>query len=947
MNSMLYLLKRDRNCRQAWSGTLRMMLLIGFLLCPLLLHAQDTEPEQYTFQFRGEDLSVVLNRIAAETGEDLLYDPQLTQGVTVYSQIRELPFPELLSRLLEGTGLDYLTLSSGTVVIVRKAADSPAFGSFSGRIFDNRTGEPLPGATVLLADASGGTSTTRTGSFQMSRMVTGSYRIIFSYLGYEPVTKTIDIRPDEQTREVIGLEPKPVSFHPVVVTGHLPQLPHQNGSGETVSRESEWVTGNSMRDAVRSLNLFTGVQYGLSMTDLHLQGGQHGEHRLLLDGAPVYNPYSFGQMYSAFSPFAIRSIQVHKAGYGPEEGSQISGLINLNHEIPEQDQNEGMVHGDPLSFNSRVNLSIPSGGESPVHLMAAGRTNYWSIYQAPFLKQTLREWDDVDPLITHVLLHPEGEPPGYQTLEHSPDIQFHDLHLAARFESDPFNRFEATLYSGGNYVNTDLLAHTSAARDFPEYMYASDRYRWKNFMGQLAWHSMPASRLDLSLRTSYSTNSLDHRYRIGNTDQSTLSTDHSTFLNTTFGQQSVSSSTIYETFRTHSSEIPAQEDHNRIRHFIARADMTYSFSPEVYAEGGLRADRVTSEVDFSELFYLATRSTEESTLLSSWINGRAVAGNSWTFNLGSRFTWHSSTETLYLEPRASIQVDRPDLPFGYGSFRISGGLYRQFINQYQITNAGPTSLVPSFSVWSHDGIQEPPKAWHLSGSVYLEPGSKTTITLEAFHKWQPVSYITSYENLVTGVQLSRTGFHAFAEATSIQAYGAGVRIRRDLPDPRFQLLLGYDYSMSMVDMESQFGRILPAPWNEPHRLQARALARIHPAITLAAKWETVTGRTWGFRRSYYDYLRYQSPDPFGRFTFSRPDNDKLPPFHQLDLSIIYRPDISRISPEIRLDLINLLHHRNVVDQSLHPNTEDPGRGYSIRERTFPGFTPSLSIQLRF
>ncbi|MEX2601458.1 MAG: carboxypeptidase-like regulatory domain-containing protein [Balneolaceae bacterium] len=943
MNEPANQLSRDQILSRLPSLAARFLIVAGLLLAPVLLQAQDMESERYTFQFRGDNLSDALNRIAAETGKDLLYDPQLTRDIAVYSQIRELPFPELLVRLLEGTGLDYLTLSSGTVVIVKRVTDSPAFGSFAGRIIDRQSGEPLPGATVLLADASGGTSTTRTGSFHMNRMVSGSYRIIFSYLGYEPVTKTIDIHPDEQTREVIGLEPKPVSFHPIVVTSHLPQLPHQNGSGETASSESEWVIGNSLRDAVRSLNLFSGVQHGISMTDLHLQGGQHGEHRLLLDGAPVYNPYSFGQMYSAFSPFAIRSIEVHKAGYGPEAGSQISGLINLNHEIPEQDRTEGMIHGDPLSLNSRVNLSIPSGGESPVNVMAAGRTNYWSIYQAPFLKQALRKWDDVDPLITHVLLHPEGEPPGYQTLEHSPDIQFHDLHLAARFESDPFNRFEATLYNGGNYVNTDLLAQRSEARDFPEYMYASDRYRWKNFMGQFAWHTMPTSRLDLSLRTSYSTNSLGHRYRIGNTEQSTLSGSNTTLL-TFSGQQSTSASTIYDTFREHSSEIPVQEDHNRIRHFIARADLTYSFSPGFQAEGGLRADRVTSEVDFSELFYLATRSTEESTLLSSWINGRVAVGNYWTFNLGSRFTWHSSTETLYPEPRASIQLDRPDLPFGYGSFRISGGLYRQFINQYQITNAGPTSLVPSFSVWSHNGIEEPPKAWHLSGSIYLEPGNRTTVTLEAFHKWQPVSYITSYENLVTGVQLSRTGFQAFAEATSMQAYGAGIRIRQDLPDPRFQLMLGYDYSMSMVDMESQFGRTLPAPWNEPHRFQARALARIHPAITLVAKWETVAGRSWGFRRAYYDYLRYQYPDPFGRFTFSRPDQDKLPPFHQLDLSIIYRPELSHISPEIRLDLINLLHHNNIVDRSLHP---EPGGRYSVRERTFPGFTPSLSIQLRF
>src|SRR5699024_8679163 len=119
-----------------------------------------------------------------------------------------------------------------------------------------------------------------------------------------------------------------------------------------------------------------------------------------------------------------------------------------------------------------------------------------------------------------------------------------------------------------------------------------------------------------------------------------------------------------------------------------------------------------------------------------------------------------SSSRFYSEPRASIQYDQRDSRIGYWSVLLSGGLYRQFINQYEITNPGPTSLVPSFTVWSHAGTSETPKAWHVSGSFYLEPAEHTSVNLEWFYKWQPTTYIISYDNLLEGTAVSRSGFNA-------------------------------------------------------------------------------------------------------------------------------------------------------------------------------------------
>lgn len=157
-------------------------------------------------------------------------------------------------------------------------------------------------------------------------------------------------------------------------------------------------------------------------------------------------------------------------------------------------------------------------------------------------------------------------------------------------------------------------------------------------------------------------------------------------------------------------------------------------------------------------------------------------------------------------------------------------------------------------------------------------------------------------------------------------------------------MAGYDYSVSRIDMESRFGRTVPAPWNEPHRIQARTLWRFHPSFSAVFKWKTVLGRSWGFRQAYYDYLSAFE----GAFTFSNPEEDRLPPFHQLDFTLLFQPAASLPGLDLRLDLINLLNRRNVIDWYLVPS--DPanpsGDELEIGERTLPGFYPVFTVQIR-
>lgn len=915
------------------------LFIFSFLLSSSAT-AQQAE-EKLSFEFKGESLSIALDRIISRTDIDLVYDPQLTKNITVYKRITAKTADELLQLLLKDHQLDYITLSSGTYVIVKSVMEGPFYGTFAGKVVDRETGEPLPGATVMLADASGGTSTNQSGNFSISKLLTGTHQIIFSYVGYEPVSKTIEIRPNRELTERISLNQKPVDVLPLVVEAHRAQIPYHHNS--SVSTRTEWEPVGAMKDAIRNLSLISGVQYGLPMTDLHLQGGQHSEHRILLDGVPVYNPYSFGQMFSSFSPFAIGNIQLHKTGYGVKEGSQIAGLINLSHDLPSEGTKSVLFQGDPLSANLRGDLSFTTGDDSSLKLMTALRTNFWDIYKSPTFEQTLQNWNIIDPLITNALADLDTNASIYSPIHQDSEVKFFDYHLAGNYKVDDFNSVSASLYIAENIFETHLLnkAGDASSLSSAPYLYASEGYRWNNLTSQITWNQMFTPRLDFSTQASYSINQFEHQNRIG--------TSGFPVYTQSFYAGSLRDIAAEEA----ATRLPTQFNGNEIQHFILKSDASYSISPHLLLQGGLQFDRITTGIDISDLTFFPARIDQSSTLLSSYVNAKHTFGGYWNVQWGSRFTYAVYSNQVYAEPRLSVQYDRPESAIGYWSARLSGGLYRQFINEYQITNSGPTSLVPTFAIWSLSDEESIPKAWHLNGSYLLEPTEKTSLRVELYYKWQPVTNITSYSRLnsadyqsISHERIDEIG--AFAEATTMKILGGGIKFNQTFLGSKLKMTAGYDYSYSEIDMDFQFGRKMPTPWNEPHRTQLRALWRMLPNMAISAKWQGIWGRSWAFRQSYYDFLLFRPEDVSIPFSFDSPENDKLSPFHQVDLSLIYQPTLGTADFEVRLEILNILDRENTLEKYIQPVHQKNGTiDYEIRNRTLPGIHPSVSLQVKF
>lgn len=960
-----------------YANTFRAGRVMPFLLLALLGFAvqlvqpdsamaqseESSETPRYSLDFSGKPLPEVLEILATTTQANLMFDPELVGQQYVYRRLRGNSIQQLLNALLADTELDFITLSSGTLVIVRATARAAVYGSLTGKVVDAETGAPLPGANVTLADASGGTYTNQAGQFSFNQLLSGRHELIFSYVGYEPVRIEIMISKDGQQHEHIALPPRAFSIQPVVVPAHRSRYAEMRHAQH--HQHQEWEQAGEKRSAMQSLSLFSGVQHGLPLTDTHIQGGQRGEHRLYLDGIPVYNPYSFGQLFSAFSPYAVGQMQIEKAGFDASEGSHITGKIDVQHRNTPRRNESLLVQADAFNTNVFAGQEFSLQNGQAVELMAAFRSSLWETYEAPGLRNTLQSWDQVDPLLYDLLQQRESKTGmrDFRPVNNRSDLSFYDAHVSAAWEPGPYQRVQASFYRGGNDVQTDVLTQEQLYSD-AQYMFARDSYNWTNTAAQLRYNWIASPRLDLSGQIGYSHNEMQHGYAMADNDlihrlsneavfyyEQPSDPDAITLRNKHDDTEGLSEESLFERVARNLDEAAWQLDNNMMQHLLARVDATYAFNPDVELEAGVQTDILRSRFDLSGLFYLPAVDDQESEIYSSYVNLKWRLSPPLLLTAGSRLSYFlgSRQQQMYAEPRLRLQYDRRDSGIGPWSLRLSGGIYRQFVNQFDVTNAGPSSIVPAFSIWAHDSGLQQPLAYHTALSFLAEPSLLGHIHAEGWLRFQPAAYITSYDRLLYNSGDTREGFDAFAEVTDMRAAGGSLRITRELLQKRLQLLAGYDYSYARIDMESQFGREMPAAWNQPHTLQARAMSPLGTRWTLVAKWQRVMGRKWAFRQSYYDFLMLHSVEGIGQFDFTSPENDGLPAFDQLDLSVVYARSVGATRLQARLDLNNLLNRRNVVDYSVIPvATQDDGsQVLDVRARKLPGFTPSVSLQLSF
>lgn len=202
--------------------------------------------------------------------------------------------------------------------------------SFSGKVIDNK-GSALPGVNVLIGER--GAATSETGSFLITGISKGNYRVKFSMVGYaEVVIPEFQLVSD--TVFTVVMREKVFQFDAVVVSAGKHE---QSLSDLPVSAA---VMSNSEIERKNFVNLDDALRYvpGVSMTldQLSIRGssgysrGAGTRVLVALDGIPMYTGDSGEIIWEVFPMPEISRVEVIKGAASSLYGSSaIGGVVNV------------------------------------------------------------------------------------------------------------------------------------------------------------------------------------------------------------------------------------------------------------------------------------------------------------------------------------------------------------------------------------------------------------------------------------------------------------------------------------------------------------------------------------------------------------------------------------------------------------------------------------------
>lgn len=957
-----------------------------FLLCLCFLAQGAIAQEQqvrYSVALRNVSLNDALAQFSNQSGNGITFEPQLIKNKRVFCVIENAMAEEVLQCLLKDTGLDFVQLSSGTYVINTATQKPPLFSTLAGIVRDQQTGRPLPNAHIFLASTSDeiGIVTNRNGQFTLPPLLPGRYLINTTYIGYQDKIDTLQIEAGSHRFSRIELSEEPIVFTPIVINGLQRQRPMEKLDRSILLRSDEVKTGvtNTGIAIMHQLASLPGVHVNDLTADANLQGSDSGEHQFRLDGVPIFLPQSRIGILGPFSPFAIQSLAVHRSGFGASIGSHLAGVIEAEHVLEGQQSFD--VQFDPMSLNARALINRELVGGRKFDVMVAGRSSIWQFYQQPQFQSALESWSKPDPF---VIFAPSRQ---YTKIDASffqdvlnlnslpnTNLSFSDIHAAAKLSFSPFSALEGSFYRGNNQFSGSLIrdllgveaqygfdqeTNLFVNRVVPAPLSLVDDYEWQNDAGQLSYHTLLGHRTLLNVQARASRYALNQQYRIldGLAEFiASLPTPDDAGIPTMEGgtiSEEIPPTELTDSNTIEEYAIEGMLEHAIGQHFlIAGLESTYNEShfnlllPSLNPTSISFTDSLTqSDVEMARIEYPAVASRH-----TIFGEDRISIGDHMAVEIGTRLTYIPVRKTVYAEPRISIRFDGALGASGAFALQTAGGVYRQYLLQFDISTLNAGALFPSKRVWLpvNDQIR-PPLAYHISQSVLLEPSDQFAFKLEGYAKIQQLGWALTYiesDDSATRLavnEINSIQFPEFLSPTKGEILGISANIKWHTD--RLYLNANYDFSSTRRQSAALFNnRSTTVPWSEPHRLTTSAEWLPINGLVLSARFSGIWGRTWGFRQAYYDFFGHNTATSYQPpYDFSRPGDHVLPPLYQLDLGIAYSQPVKSGDVQIRLDLLNALNRANVIDWRLVWRED----ALAKEARHLYGRIPSLSLRFSF
>ncbi|UCD06525.1 MAG: TonB-dependent receptor [candidate division WOR-3 bacterium] len=240
-----------------------------------------------------------------------------------------------------------------------------ATGSVSGFVTDASNGERLAYTNIYLENTILGTASNDKGYYIIHKIPPGSYQIVYSYIGYENVSRDIIVEENRNLTLNVELDPSAIEVEEITVSAERTRFEQTVEVSHIMftPREISSVPRLFEGDLIKTLQLMPGVvtMHDLS-NKLHVRGGSPDENLVLLDGITVYNPSThLGGLFSTFNPDAVGFAELYAGGFPANYGDRLSSVLSVNTKEGNSKDLTGMFSFGLVTSRLLVEGPIPKG----------------------------------------------------------------------------------------------------------------------------------------------------------------------------------------------------------------------------------------------------------------------------------------------------------------------------------------------------------------------------------------------------------------------------------------------------------------------------------------------------------------------------------------------------------------------------------------------------------
>ena len=706
--------------------------------------------------------------------------------------------------------------------------------TISGYMRDAGNGEELISASIVNQDRQG--TVTNIYGFYSLTLPAGSQTFTISYIGYETITKTINLNASQS----VNFELKEATNELMEVQVTAKRLDENLNTAEMSTTQ---LTAKQIKaipqflgefDVIRSITLLPGVTtVGEGASGFNVRGGKTDQNLILLDQAPVYNSSHIFGFFSVFNGDAIKDLKLYKGGIPAPFGGRLSSVLDVHQKEGNTKEFGGSVGLGLLS--SRIMLEGPLVKDK-ASFMIAGRRSYQD------LLLRLAPDDDINSIIAN----------------------FYDLNAKVNYKFSDKSRLFLSAYYGKDAFGVPGLV----------------RFNWGNLGLTGRWNYLINDKLFLNVSSIYS----DYDYSIG-FDFPTAEINNIAYINNQSNKVGFSwfpnakhqvnfggEATIYD-FEPFS--VNADFVDSAITDISIELQNEYGIEPSLYIEDNWKVNsRVTVRggLRYSSFYNVGARNVVNynPTSADTYRNDRITDTTS--YDKGAVIAAFDGLQGL--EPRLGINYKSSE----NSAVKLSYNRMRQYI--HLISNT--TSSLP-IDTWRPAGTYiDPGTADQIAAGVNRNfKNGEWQLSLETYYKsmrdlvdYKNGAQPTGVDNIEVDLMTGRG-----------RSYGLEVLLEKKVGALTGWVAYTFSRSELQVDLGAtpdewiNFGEWYAAAQDKPHDIAVVAAYAWKPNISFSGSFIFQTGKpfTYPEAKSEFDGILYP-------YSLTR-NNSRTPAYHRLDLSM--------------------------------------------------------------